>query len=189
MLKYILIIITLSISILGFSQDEDSYVFGDNVSNNSVVKSSDKKGFDWDRVTIGGGLGMSFGSITYIEVSPSFGYYLTDNILAGIGGNYTYYSEEKTNFSTSLYGGRVFGEYIFNSIPVLAHVELEVINVESYDNKRMNIVNPYIGGGIKQRLGGMSYIFILVLWNLNETKESLVLQSNPVIRGGIAIGM
>lgn len=189
MLKHGLIILTLLISTLGFAQEEDAYVFGDNTSNNSTSASSGGGGFDWDRVTIGGGLGMTFGSITYIEVSPTFGYYLTDNILAGIGGNYTYYSEKATNFNTSLYGGRIFGEYVFENIPFLAHAEIELINIESYDNERINIINPYIGGGLKQSFGGHSYLYILVLWNLNETKESFLLQPNPVIRGGISIGM
>ncbi|OFY92702.1 MAG: hypothetical protein A3K10_11595 [Bacteroidetes bacterium RIFCSPLOWO2_12_FULL_31_6] len=189
MTKYFLLIITLVISTLGFSQEEDPYVFGDKTTNNTATKPAKDGGFDWERVTVGGGLGMTFGSITYIEISPSIGYYFTDNILAGIGGNYTYYSEKAANFNTSIYGGRVFGEYIFSNIPILLHTELELINIESYDNTRINIVNPYIGGGLKQSFGGHSYFFILVLWNLNETKESFLLQPNPVIRGGIAIGL
>jgi len=187
MTKYFLLIITLVISTLGFSQDEDSYVFGE--KTNTTTKDKKSSGFDWERVTIGGGLGMTFGDITYIEVSPSIGYYFTDNILAGIGGNYTYYSDKPSNFNTSIYGGRIFGEYIFSNIPILFHTELEIINIEYDVNTRINIVNPYIGGGLKQSFGGHSYFFILVLWNLNETKESYILQSNPVIRGGIAIGL
>jgi hypothetical protein len=188
MIKYFLIIIILAISTLGFSQDEDSYVFGDNTSNNSSVKKS-SNGFDWDRVTVGGGLGLTFGTVTYVEVSPTLGYFITDNFLAGIGANYTYYEEKQYNFKMSMYGGRVFTEYLFDNLPVLAHAELELINIESYDNERINIINPYIGGGIKQKFGDNSYFFILVLWNLNETKESYFLQPNPIIRGGIAIGL
>ena len=190
MLKNVLIILSLFVATLAFAQDEDSYVFGDNTSNNSSSKSSKTGGgFDWDRVTVGGGLGLVFGDITLVEVAPTFGYYLTDNVLAGIGANYTYYEDKVFNYNTSLYGGRVFGEYIFDNLPLLAHTELEVINVESYDNTRINIVNPYIGGGLKQNFGNYSYFYILVLWNLNETKESYLLQPNPIIRGGVAIGL
>ncbi len=46
-----------------------------------------------------------------------------------------------------------------------------------------------MGWGFKQRVGGNSYIYILGLWNLNETKESNFVQPNPVIRAGIAIGL
>ena len=74
-------------------------------------------------------------------------------------------------------------------MPFLAHAEIELINIQWTPEERKNIVNPYIGGGLKQMFGGRSYLYILVLWNLNETKESFVFQPNPVIRGGIAIGL
>lgn len=189
MKKYLIIALTLILSSSTFAQDDDSYVYGDNAP---TVKSSNKKsGFDWSRVTIGGGLGMTFGDYTVIEVAPNFGYFLTDNILVGVGGNYTYYNDKIYNFSTSLYGGRLFGEYIFTNAPLLAHAELEVLNVEDFsDGSRVNIVNPYVGGGLKQNFGGYSYFYILVLYNLNTTPESYSLQPfNPIIRGGIAIGL
>lgn len=190
MLKHGLIIVTLFISTLGFAQEEDAYVFGDNTTNSSTNNSSGGGGgFDWDRVSIGGGLGLSFGSLTIIEIAPNFGYYLTDNLLAGIGGRYSYYKDNQDNFSTSIYGGRLYGEYLFGDLPFLAHVETELINLEWTQDVRKNIVNVYVGGGVKQRIGGRSYLFILGLWNLNETKESYFLQPNPIIRGGISIGM
>jgi hypothetical protein len=189
MIKHCLIIITLFVSVLGYSQDEDSYVFGDDASNNSNGKPSGGGGFDWDRATIGGGFGLSFGDITVIELAPNFGYYLTDNIIAGIGGRYSYYKDNELNLSTSIYGGRLFGEYLFNRLPFLIHAETELINLEWTRNERKNIVNVYVGGGLKQKLGAMSYFYILALWNLNETKESYILQPNPIIRGGIAIGL
>ena len=189
MLKHCLIIFSLIISTFGFSQDEDSYVFGDNTGNNSTSEPSSLGGFDWDRVTIGGGFGLSFGTLTAIEVAPNFGYYLTDNILVGIGGRYAYYKDNDINQSTSIYGGRVYGEYLFEKLPFLVHVETELINLEWTQDVRKNIVNVYVGGGIKQAIGGRSYLYILGLWNLNETKESYILQPNPIITGGIAIGL
>lgn len=189
MFKAIFFIIAIVISVVGFSQDEDPYVFGDYDSNNTSKTSKKAGGFDWDRVTVGGGLGLTFGDYTVIEVAPNIGYYLTDNILAGIGGNYTYYKERATNFSSSIYGGRVYGEYLFNNIPLLAHAETELINLQWTALERKNIINLYVGGGLKQLVGGRSYFYILVLWNLNETKESYLFQPNPIIRGGIAIGL
>ncbi len=188
MLKHSLIILALFISTFGFSQDEDSYVFGDDTESSST-NSSKGGGFDWERATIGGGLGLSFGTLTVLEIAPNFGYYLTDNVLVGVGGRYSYYKDNVDNFSTSIYGGRVFGEYLFGKLPFLAHVETELINLEWTQDVRKNIVNVYVGGGIKQRIGGRSYLYILGLWNLNETKESFILQPNPIIRGGIAIGL
>lgn len=188
MVKNCLIILALFISVLGYSQYEDSYVFGEEASTTDDSSNEDG-GFSWDRVTIGGGLGLSFGDITAIEIAPNFGYYLTDNILVGVGGRYSYYRDNIDKFSTDIYGGHVFGEYLFNKLPFLAHVETELINLEWSQDVRENIINVYVGGGIKQRLGGRSYLYVLGLWNLNETKESYILQPNPIITGGIAIGL
>ncbi len=191
MIKQVLVSSFLLIAIFGFSQEGDSYVYGDNSSSTKPAKvKSSGGGFDWSRATIGGGLGLTFGDFTIIEVAPNFGYYLTDEILAGVGLNYTYYSDKVANFNTSIYGGRIYGEYLIPNMPILAHAETELINMEWSATERKNIVNVYVGGGLRQDLGGGSYVYILGLWNLNETTESILIrQPNPVIRVGIAIGL
>ena len=188
MKKIAFLLIMLLVASLSFSQDDDSYVYGDNTKPKDTPKSGG--GFDWSRFTVGGGFGMTFGDYTIIDVLPTFGYFLTDELVVGLGGNYTYYEDKIFNFSTSLYGGRAFAEYIFADLPFIAHTELEVLNVENFgDGSRVTIINPYVGGGIKQNFGGRSYFYIIALWNLNETPESYALQPNPIIRGGIAIGL
>jgi len=183
--KLILIIVSVFFASIVFSQD-DTYVYGDvGVTQNNKTP----QGFSWDRVTIGGNIGATFGDIVFIEVSPQIGYFLTENIMVGVGANYMYYEEKAANFSTSIYGGRVFGQYIFSELPLLGHVEAELINVPDYNNARLNIYNFYVGGGLKQQLGDNSYVFILGLWNLNETQDSFFIQPNPVIRIGIAVGL
>jgi len=191
MMKRLFLIFTIFSSTLVFAQNEDAYVYGDNGSRGSTSSSSDWKitdPLDWERVTVGGGLGLQIGTVTLIQVAPRIGYYLTKNVLLGVGGNYSYY-EERNSFSTTLYGGRIFAEYLFEDFPLFAHVESELINIESFPDQRINIYNFYVGGGVRQSLGGGSYIFILGLWNLNETQESRFTQPNPIIRGGIAIGL
>lgn len=188
MIKQLLISFFILIASVGFSQEDDAYVYGD-TSPAAANTSDNNGGLNWKRVTIGGGLGLTFGDITVIEIAPNLGYYLTNQILAGIGLNYTYYGEKATNFSTSIYGGRVYGEYLFKDLPLLVHTEVELINLEWTTVERKNIINFYVGGGLKQNLGGNSYAYVLGLWNLNETKESIIIrQPNPVIRIGIAIG-
>lgn len=191
-LKLILFITLLVTSIVLFAQD-DTYVYGDYGA--AKKKNELPKGFDWEKVTIGGTLGASFGSDqTYFEIAPQFGYFLTENILIGVGGNYTYFEDRQFDVSTSLYGARIFSQYVFEELPILAHVEGELINIELFGSsfnstERVNIYNFYVGSGLKQNLGGSSYIYILALFNLNETEESRLIQFNPIIRGGIAIGL
>ena len=183
----VFITILLAVISYGLSAQDDGYVYGDNVAQPNPALQS---GFDWNRVVVGGGFGMTFGDYTYIEVAPTFGYYLTDNIIAGVGANYIYYEDKIFNYNTNIFGARVFGEYLFENMPLLAHAEVETINFEQYIGKRINIVNLYVGGGIKQGFGNNSYFYILALWNLNETKESLYFNPpSPIIRGGIAIGL
>ena len=180
MLRNLIFIVTLLIFKLSFSQNEDSYVFGDNggkTSSSSEWKVTDP--FDWQRVTVGGGLGLTFGTVTLIEIAPTFGYYLTQSLLAGIGGNYTYFSDDRFNFNTSIYGGNVFAEYFIQGTPITLHVEPEFINFEStVQQTRINVFNFLVGGGIRQKIGGNSYVSILFLYNLNETRESRTLSTN-----------
>lgn len=168
------------------AQDEDIYVYGDAPTNN---QNNQNRGFSWEKVAIGGNIGATFGDITYFEIAPIVGYYFTPNIIGGVGANYIYYAEKASNFSASIYGGRVFGQYLVNFAPLLAHLEAEVINVEKFNNDRFNIYNFYVGGGLRQNLGGNSYLFVMVLWNLNETQESFYIQQNPIYRFGIAFGL
>ncbi|MBI2281746.1 MAG: hypothetical protein HYU68_13810 [Bacteroidetes bacterium] len=189
MIKQFLAILLLFISpIIGFSQaDEDSYVYGDTPETKPDSEKSGK--FDWDRVTVGGGLGATFGDLTYFEIAPAVGYYITDNILAGVGGTYIYYSDNVYKYKTNIYGGTIFTEYLFKDLPILAHAETNLMNYFSRNRQaRINAVGVFLGGGLKQQLGdGRSYLSILVLWDINETQDSFY--PNPIIRGGISIGL
>lgn len=188
MIKQFLAILLFITPILGFSQaDEDSYVYGDTEKAQTKTAATGK--FDWDRVTVGGGLGATFGDLTYFEISPTVGYYITDNILAGFGGTYIYYSDNVNKYKTNIYGGTIFTEYLFKDLPILAHAETNLMNYFSWNRQaRINAVGVFLGGGLKQRLGdGRSYLSILVLWDVNETQDSFY--PSPIIRGGISIGL
>lgn len=186
-LKILLFIVLLFSFTYTYAQDEDTYVYGDTPTNND--NKNQNRGFSWEKVTIGGNIGATFGDITYFEIAPIVGYYFTPNIIGGVGANYIYYAQKVNNFSASIYGARVFGQYLVNFAPLVAHIEAEVINVEKFNHQRFNIYNFYVGGGFRQNLGGNSYFFLMVLWNLNETQESFYIQQNPVYRFGIAIGL
>ncbi len=183
----ILLLLAVFICSFSFAQvEEDDYAFGGEVTKST--KSSSKGKFDWNRVMIGGGLGMTFGSITYINVSPTFGYYLTDNFVAGTGGIYTYYSDNIDKYSTHTYGARIFSEYFVNQTPIMLHAETEWLNLFHYnENRRIDVISVLLGGGIRQKFGDHSYIFLMALWNVNESKYKLY--ANPRISLGIAIGL
>ncbi|MCF8218934.1 MAG: hypothetical protein K9J21_08110 [Bacteroidales bacterium] len=136
---------------------------------------------------IGGSMGLQFGTISFVDVSPKAGYYITDNFVAGLGGTYKYYNDKRFqgDYSTSIYGGRLFLQYdVFD--PLYGYGELEYLSYEGY-NSRGNIVtigstNILLGAGYKNRISSGSYIYLMLLYNINETIKTPY--NNPVLRTG-----
>lgn len=155
-----------------------------------------------DRLFYGGSFGLSVGSITWIEVSPIVGYRLIPRVSAGIGGTYIYY---KNNFygtqGTGIYGGNIFATVVLiknlgdmmnmqSSTNLFLHGELEFLSLDRsfFENPgpeatgRFMVNNMWVGPGIKQRIGERTGVYLMVLFNLNETVYSVY--SNPTIRMG-----
>ncbi len=91
----------------------------------------------WDRVYTGGGIGLQFGSQTFVNISPLVGYRLTEKLSVGLSATYIYYRYKNPNpaftYSSNIYGGSVFSRYlIFENL--FAHVEYEVLRLEARDN-------------------------------------------------------
>ena len=146
-----------------------------------------------DRLFLGGNLGLQFGTMTLIEVSPLLMCSITPRFYGGLGVTYEYYKDSRytPTYSTNIYGGRVLLNYfIFKNI--FAHAEYEHLRYEAYTNiffeKEWVRVNSWlVGGGFRQMVGGRSFMTLTVLWNLNETTYSPY--TNPIIRVGIGFGL
>jgi hypothetical protein len=144
----------------------------------------------------GGNLGVQFGTVTMIDVSPQFGYYLLENISVGVGFTYQFISDHRYAPAATMHvlGGRVFTNLHFpfyNSI--FAHGEYEYMAYKTniFSSNLMpewiTLSNVLAGIGYRQRVYGRSCITLMVLWNFNETEYNLY--SNPVIRVGVDIGL
>lgn len=149
-----------------------------------------KEGF-WKRSFTGGGFGLSFGTITNINLSPQFGYRITDNFWAGVGVTYIYFSQRYSGypkFQTNIYGGRVFLRYIVWK-GIFVHAENEMLNMQRYDdlNNRVWVNSLMAGGGYQQSLGGNSSVYLMGLFNFTESKYTPYI--NPIIRFGFNIGL
>lgn len=154
--------------------------------------SSKKRTFklDPERMIVGGGFGAQFGDITLVELSPTVGYLVTENFLAGIGGRYIYFEEKyfANTFRTNIYGANLFSQYfIFQDF--IAHVEFERLNIEDFytTERRTNINSFFVGGGYRSMLGEQSFASILLLFNLNDQPNSPY--TNPIIRVGFGFGL
>ena len=157
----------------------------------SITAQQSKKSFG-QRLVFGGGLGAQFGDVTIIEVAPTIGYKVTDNLIAGLGGKYIYLNDKFFNYKTNIYGGSVFTQYYFLQ-NFVAHSEVEVLNLEVFDQildkkaERRNVTSVLVGGGVRFSTGTNSAIIMMILWNLNETIYSPY--ANPIFRFGFAIGI
>ena len=152
-----------------------------------------KKSDFMDRLRLGGYLGLQFGTITYIDVSPMLMYAFTDRFYGGIGGSYMFFKDKRyvPSYTSNTYGGRTFLQYIIWQ-GLFAHVEYELLNVDFYDPAtselgRTNLNNVFIGGGYRQAIAGRSFASITILYNLNDSMYSPY--QNPLIRIGFGIGL
>jgi len=160
-----------------------------------------------DRVFFGGNLGLQFGDITLVDVSPMVGYRITDKVAAGISFSYIYYHYKIYNpysylyedMSSNIYGTSIFGRYYFVE-NLFAHAEYEYL-IYSYDNYRpissggsylkstetVDVPGFYLGGGYRQPVGGRTSFTITILYNVMESPYSPY--SNPIIRAGVSVGL
>ncbi len=147
------------------------------------------------KLYFGGGFGLQFGSLTLVEISPLVGYKITPKWSAGISPTYKYfkfkdYYSGNSYSSTNVWGGSLFSRYdIFQN--VFAHVEYESLfyntKITGGFTEMLQYNSFLVGGGYQQPIGGNSGMYLLVLWNLNDTPDSPY--NNPVIRVGFNIGL
>lgn len=151
-----------------------------------------------DRFFLGGNLGLQFGNLTFVDLSPLVGYKITEKLHAGIGATYIYYKYKDAylKYETNIYGGRVFGRY-YPLENLFAHAEYEVLNMEvpetvnfpgttSTQYVRDNINSLLVGGGYALPIGGSSSVIMMLLFNVIEEEYSPY--QNPIIRIGFNAG-
>lgn len=154
-----------------------------------------------ERLFFGGNLGLQFGTITYIDVTPLVGFWVQPRIAVALGPHYRYFRYPDyfsgTNTSTSLYGGNGYVEFypvkdLDNVIPIgvhlgiFLHVEDEMLSLIPYDisgsgSKSRIISNAVLAGpGLSQMIGRRSSFNLTFLWTLNNTIQNLY--NTPEIR-------
>ena len=177
-LKILFIAFLAGITLNSFSQDSAM-----------LPKRTPEKNFDMNKVFFGGNVGLQFGTITFAEISPLVGYKITDKVSAGVGVTYQYYQYKNKyyDFKTNVYGGRVFGRYLFTDY-LFGHVEYEYLNLEAFDfrRRRVDVGSLLAGAGYIQRMGPRAAIVAMILYNFTESVYTPY--TNPIIRMGINIG-
>lgn len=147
-----------------------------------------------DRLFFGGNVGLSFGSLTFIQIAPLVGVRLTDKLGVGLGPSYSYYSDRRDSrlkFTTETSGGRAFAQYRVHE-SIMLYSEYELLSMEVPDLlytrlERRNINSLFVGGGYLAPIGQRSAVMISVLYNVLE--DSFSPYDNPVFRTGFIMGM
>jgi hypothetical protein len=151
--------------------------------------------FSSDRWFYGGGVGVSFGDITYVEVSPLLGYRVDDRL--SVGGSLIFRYRDDDRFSpsvnTSDYGGGLFARYTVVA-PFFLQAEYEYLNYEvlrpDRSTERMNANSVFAGGGVTHPLNRNVSLFATVLYNLTYSSydEPGPYSSPWVVRFGVSAG-
>lgn len=152
----------------------------------------------WERSYFGGNLALSFGTNTYIDVSPLWGYMINRNLSMGLGGTYIYTSREYFDpfsgqtfkYKGSLYGGRGFLRYrVFDNI--YFHSEYEAINNEvqniNGDFQREWVPGFFVGGGVFQPAFGRGGVSLFIMYNVIHDDFRSPYGSPWVIRAGFTL--
>lgn len=160
---------------------------------------TDKRSFS-ESTYFGGGLGLQFGTITSIQVSPMMGYKIdkAGKLSAGAGITYWYYKDNRNglNFEATQYGYSVFNRYRFIE-NLFTHIEFQQMNVqrgnaaflaEGQKVDREWVPFLYLGAGYAAEIGGGVYMMGQVMWDVIQDNRSPYLRGQPIFNVGIGAG-
>ncbi len=149
-----------------------------------------------DRIWFGGGVGLSFGTVTAIQVDPLVGYKIDPEgkLSLGVGGSYWYFRDNR--FAPPIeftgYGYRTFTRYRIIE-QLFAHAEFLHLNVERYivredAVRRIWVPHLLVGAGYRQPMGGRSSLYFQILFDVLQDPNSVYRNQGPIVSGGIGVG-
>lgn len=189
-LTVLLILLLCMISKQVHSQEQESYQSiqtdhiqsDDDESGKAQVSSKDsekERKWNWQNFRVGGNFGLSFGRHTYIDLSPSLGYWVLPNRLqVGVSSKFIYQSVKFSNsvdkWKSFIYGGGLFTDVIAWK-GLFAKAEFELVNKESYDSpyNRVNVPHLLLGAGFVQPMGDFGNFYIAAMFDVIDSPESI----------------
>lgn len=175
LLLSLLAIISFSV-IFGQKSKEDQFPF-DQTSEDATPPVK-------ERLFYGGSVGLMFGTITDIQVSPVIGFWVLPRMAVAAGPTYRYYKDPIDK--TSIYGGKAYMEFVViqdlsaifhggGHTGVFLHAEDELLSLKAnfwkypYNPPGRFFVNTVLAGaGISQQIGKRSSLNFMLLWPLND---------------------
>ncbi len=143
----------------------------------------------------GGWVGAGFGTVDYVEISPTFGIYPMEKLATGIRLTYRYRNDSRFSpeLSTSDYGGGLFARYFL--IPQLFvqgeydYLSYEYIDLD-YDTVRTSANALLGGGGYSMPMGPHAAFNATILYDLlHDSGDPYRPYDSPwVFRVGVGVG-
>ncbi len=153
-----------------------------------------------EKLFFGGGLGLSFGDVTYINIAPVIGYRITPKLSAGLRLFYQYrsykdyYVGNGATYDSNDYGVGVFGRFVIFG-PIYLQAEYEYQSYEYYytvDDKQRQGYNSFMaGGGFMQPIGRTAAFYITAMYNFSYSNDSNTPEpygSPLILRVGVTAG-
>lgn len=177
MIKYVIaLFILLQVSFIGSAQDQDS---------NLTFK---------DRIYYGGGLGLTFGTITSININPMVGYKFTPKFSGGVSIMYQYFkrNDDLYDYESNSYGASVFSRYRIVE-QLYAHVEYANINYDFFTINGEQAFRKWVpfllvGGGYSSRVGSNTVLYAQVLFDVIQDQNSPYPKGQPIFSVGVGVG-
>lgn len=142
----------------------------------------------------GGGIGFGTGDVEYVELSPMIGLRFSPQFSAGANFTYRWRSDKRygEDLETEDYGVTLFSR-IHLSSEVYLQVEYEYLNYEFYtfpsmETERSDFSSILAGGGFSQPLGGNTYAYATVLYNVDYDEDESPYDEPWVYRVGVSVG-
>jgi hypothetical protein len=145
------------------------------------------------RLIYGGGVGLSFGDVDYIEIAPMIGFKVTPKTHLGVSLLYRYRDDNNYDVTTSDYGGSVFARY-FPFGGFFVQGEYEWVNYEyAYlggSSDRQVDSNALAGGGFSQAMGAHASFYVSGMYNFSyDGNDPYEPYDSPwVFRVGVGFG-
>ena len=139
------------------------------------------------RVELGGNIGLQFGTVTIVNISPSAGYWFTNYLMGGIDLTYLYsHDSRKGGYKGSTYGIDIIGKlYPYHNFYLEANYSNLNTGLSSIGVVKDRIWTKalLIGGGYSQQLSEKVFLNFSILWDV--IGEEWYPFDNPLIRAGI----
>lgn len=201
MKKFILISILSAFIINLNAQDDGFYESSEDEKDNKASKKEIRQQ-KLEKWAFGGNFWLSFGTNSYVEVSPIAVYKPTPRLMLGPGFTFIYEKNSYWGYETVIYGPKVMANYaLFTNLNellninvghIVAHTEYELLNIERIyqsgqpgkvlKDGRIWVNTLLVGGGIYQPFGGRGGMSLIILFDVLENDFSPY--SNPIFRLG-----